>query len=191
MRRFACIGALAFAMAVSLGGCASMSDWAIDPSEWFSGDWFGNKKKLEGDRKPVFPEGVPGVTRGVPAELVKGNQPAADQDDPLSQQLAADEAKAKAQAKAKPKQQVAAKPPAAAQESRPTPVTVRRSDAPPPQQQTAAKPPAQPGQQPAAPAWPDPTPAAQPPVATRWPDPPAPGTQTNGVQWPDPPPPSR
>src|SRR5262249_52842488 len=35
----------------------------------------GGKKKLPGDRKPVFPEGVPGVAQGVPPELVKGNQP--------------------------------------------------------------------------------------------------------------------
>src|SRR5215831_21241039 len=35
----------------------------------------GGKKKLSGDRKPVFPEGVPGVAQGVPPELVKGNQP--------------------------------------------------------------------------------------------------------------------
>jgi hypothetical protein len=35
-------------------------------------DMFDSKKKLVGDRKPVFPEGVPGVSTGVPAELVKG-----------------------------------------------------------------------------------------------------------------------
>src|ERR1051326_7324671 len=34
------------------------------------------KKKLSGERKPVFPEGVPGVPQGVPPELVKGYQPA-------------------------------------------------------------------------------------------------------------------
>ena len=32
------------------------------------------KKKLPGERKPVFPEGVPGVQQGVPPELIKGNQ---------------------------------------------------------------------------------------------------------------------
>src|SRR5262245_6596359 len=30
------------------------------------------KKKLPGDRKPVFPEGVPGVSMGVPPEMMKG-----------------------------------------------------------------------------------------------------------------------
>src|SRR5258708_14157028 len=35
-------------------------------------DVFDSKKKLAGERKPVFPEGVPGVAAGVPPELVKG-----------------------------------------------------------------------------------------------------------------------
>ena len=35
---------------------------------------FDGKKKLPGDRKPVFPEGVPGVQAGVPPELMKGYQ---------------------------------------------------------------------------------------------------------------------
>ena len=50
---------------------------AIDPTEWFAsaGDLFNSKKKLPGDRKPVFPQGVPGVAQGIPQELVKGNQP--------------------------------------------------------------------------------------------------------------------
>src|SRR5215470_3460734 len=56
-----------------LGGCASIGD--VDPTDWISGDFFNSKKKLPGDRKAVFPEGVPGVTQGIPAELVKGNQP--------------------------------------------------------------------------------------------------------------------
>ena len=33
------------------------------------------KKKLPGDRKELFPEGVPGVTQGIPPEYVKGKQP--------------------------------------------------------------------------------------------------------------------
>src|SRR5712671_3924721 len=35
-------------------------------------DFFDSKKKLPGDRRPVFPEGVPGVATGVPPELVRG-----------------------------------------------------------------------------------------------------------------------
>ncbi len=36
------------------------------------------KKKLPGDRRAVFPEGVPGVAQGVPPELMKGYQPPPD-----------------------------------------------------------------------------------------------------------------
>jgi len=36
------------------------------------------KKPLPGERKEVFPEGVPGVPQGVPPELVKGYQPPPD-----------------------------------------------------------------------------------------------------------------
>ena len=50
---------------LTLGGCGSM-----DPSEWFN-----TKKPLPGDRKAVFPEGVPGVPQGVPPDLVQGYQP--------------------------------------------------------------------------------------------------------------------
>ena len=52
-----------------LAGCAN-----FDPDNL---DIFGlnEKKKLPGDRKPLFPEGVPGVSQGIPSEFVKGNQP--------------------------------------------------------------------------------------------------------------------
>ncbi|RAI34137.1 hypothetical protein CH338_21385, partial [Rhodoplanes elegans] len=33
---------------------------------------FDTKKKLPGDRKPVFPEGVPGIQQGVPPEYLPG-----------------------------------------------------------------------------------------------------------------------
>ena len=52
-----------------LGGCASSS---FDPSDLL--DFLDTKKKLPGDRKPVFPEGVPGLEQGVPKELYKGAQ---------------------------------------------------------------------------------------------------------------------
>ena len=35
-------------------------------------DWLDTKKKLPGERKPVFPDGVPGLEQGVPKELYKG-----------------------------------------------------------------------------------------------------------------------
>src|SRR5215468_9147100 len=121
MSRIASTFAVASTLAILLGGCADVSDFAIDPSEWLAGDWFGNKKKLQGDRKPVFPEGVPGVSKGIPQDLVKGyqQQPDAVQDDPITRQ-ALIEPEAKPKPKPKPKPKVAAKPaPVEQQESRP------------------------------------------------------------------------
>jgi hypothetical protein len=181
MNRIALTVVVASSLALTLGGCASISDFTIDPTEWFSGDWFGNKKKLPGDRRAVFPEGVPGVTRGIPSELMKGHQEPADLDAPAqaTQAAAATEEKPKQKAKAKPKPKVAAKPASADDEPRPTQVTVRRAPAAGAQQQPAAS------------SWPDPpAPQGQRSASPQWPDPPAPrGTQSGGgAQWPDPPP---
>ncbi|QOG19645.1 hypothetical protein [Bradyrhizobium sp. SEMIA] len=62
-----------------LGGCSS-----FDPSDML--DFLDTKKKLPGDRKPVFPEGVPGLEQGVPKELYKGAQ---QQPDPNAGAVAA------------------------------------------------------------------------------------------------------
>ena len=55
-----------------LSGCES-----FDPDKL---DVFGlnEKKKLPGERKVLFPQGVPGVQQGIPPEYIKGNKPAAD-----------------------------------------------------------------------------------------------------------------
>jgi len=53
----------------------------FDPTEMFNSDVFDAKKKLSGQRVPVFPDGVPGTTTGVPADLVKGYQPPPDPSD--------------------------------------------------------------------------------------------------------------
>ena len=50
------------ASGIMLGGCSS-----FDPTEWFN-----TKKPLPGERKDMFPGGVPGVAQGVPPELVEG-----------------------------------------------------------------------------------------------------------------------
>src|SRR5438445_11084252 len=55
-----------------LGGCSS-----FDPSDML--DVLDTKKKLPGDRKPVFPEGVPGLEQGVPKDLYKGAREQQDQ----------------------------------------------------------------------------------------------------------------
>src|ERR1700759_2226810 len=54
------------AFAGMLGGCSS---GGFDPSDLL--DFLDTKKKLPGDRKPVFPEGVPGLEQGVPKDLYK------------------------------------------------------------------------------------------------------------------------
>ena len=50
-----------------LAGCSSASGW--DPTDLL--DFLDTKKKLPGERKPVFPDGVPGLEQGVPKELYK------------------------------------------------------------------------------------------------------------------------
>jgi hypothetical protein len=52
----------------ALSGCES-----FDPESWFNA-----KKPIPGDRKAMFPGGVPGVPQGVPPELTKGYQPPPD-----------------------------------------------------------------------------------------------------------------
>ena len=49
----------------SLGACDSLDNLT---------NLLDTKKKLAGDRKPVFPEGTPGVSMGVPPEMMKGYQ---------------------------------------------------------------------------------------------------------------------
>src|SRR5215510_443088 len=108
MNRFARIGltALALSLSVLLAGCEG-----FDPTTIMDSDFFNTKKRLPGERKPVFPEGTPGVTQGVPKELVKGYQPAEQAEESKSQdsqptaqaQPAEPEPKAKAEAKPKPK----------------------------------------------------------------------------------------
>lgn len=59
--------AVLIALSGALTGCGSMTGW--DPSDLL--DFLDTKKKLPGDRRPVFPEGVPGLQQGVPKELYK------------------------------------------------------------------------------------------------------------------------
>jgi hypothetical protein len=173
---------IASVLALPLCGCSTYDaiNDSLDPSDWFSGDFFGlgAKKKLQGERKDVFPEGVPGVAKGVPPELVKGNQAAAGTEQQAT--IIQDEEpkpppKPKAKAKPKPKADAVVRV-----ERAPTSITVRRpaeaqQDQQPSQQQTQSQPPR------GAAQWPDPPgarTAAQPQG----------GPATGGVQWPDPPP---
>src|SRR5579872_265415 len=71
MHRVVLLAAFA-AFASTLTACTN-----FDPDKL---DVFGinEKKKLPGERKELFPGGVPGVTQGIPPEFVKGNQPPPD-----------------------------------------------------------------------------------------------------------------
>jgi hypothetical protein len=77
----------ALAIVLALGACTKAGQF--DPTEIFNSDVFDSKKKLSGQREPVFPDGVPGTTTGVPADLVKGYQPPPDQADTDASQTAA------------------------------------------------------------------------------------------------------
>jgi hypothetical protein len=146
------ITATALSLGLLLAGCDS-----FDPTAIFDAEIFNTKKKLPGERKPVFPEGTPGVSKGVPPELVKGYQPPPEE----PPQAAVPEPKAEAKPKPKPKPKVAAKPPA-----------------PPAQPQAQPNPPAQQPQATAGGGWPSPPPppggVAQPSGGPAWPDPPPP-----------------
>jgi hypothetical protein len=61
--------AVLIALSSALAGCGSTTGW--DPTDLL--DFLDTKKKLPGDRKPVFPEGVPGMQQGVPREMYKGS----------------------------------------------------------------------------------------------------------------------
>lgn len=63
------------ALSCLLVGCGT--NGAFDPTDML--DFLDTKKKLPGERKPVFPEGVPGVEQGVPRDLYKGAQQNQDQ----------------------------------------------------------------------------------------------------------------
>jgi hypothetical protein len=121
----------------ALSACSSSSLDSFDPSEWFE-----TKKKLTGDRKPVFPDGVPGVQSGVPAELVKGfREPEGGMPDP-AKTAAAEAAGSDTQPK-KPQQASKPKP-------KPKPATASAT----PRQTSQQQPP--PPAQSAGGAWPSP-----------------------------------
>ena len=68
------------ALSCALAGCGT--NGSFDPTDAL--DFLDTKKKLPGDRKPVFPGGVPGVEQGVPKELYKGAQQQQDTPPPVA-----------------------------------------------------------------------------------------------------------
>src|SRR5476649_124469 len=91
------------AISGAIGGCSSSN---FDPTDLL--DFLDTKKKLPGERKPVFPEGVPGLEQGVPKSLYRGS--AQEQIDQQNAQAAAaasapaQEPKSKSAAKGKGRQ---------------------------------------------------------------------------------------
>jgi hypothetical protein len=162
--------AVLIALSGALAGCSSgMSNF--DPSDLL--DWLDTKKKLPGERKPVFPQGVPGLEQGVPKDLYKG---AAQQQDAPAVAQPVEEPKQKntAKSKGKAKQTASTAPaPAAAPDGeaapeeegstaaappapKPKKIVRRRTTAPPPD--AAAPQAAQPAAQPQQAASPFPAP---------------------------------
>jgi hypothetical protein len=159
--------AVLISLSGALAGCSdSLSNW--DPSDVL--DFLDTKKKIPGERKPVFPEGVPGLEQGVPKQLYKGS--AQEQIDQQNAQAAAAASAPPAaapkskHAKSKSNQPAAAAAPDAASAEdgganaappapKPKKIVRKRTTAPPPDQQTAqpapSGQPAQPPQQSAAP----------------------------------------
>jgi hypothetical protein len=149
--------AVLIALSSALAGCGSMGNF--DPTDLL--DFLDTKKKLPGERKPVFPEGVPGLEQGVPKDLYKGAHQQVE--DPNAQAAVApppEEPKAKRGAKSKGKRAAAPADPDAAPEEegstaaappppKPAKIVRKRTTAPPPDQSAAS---AQSSQQSAFPA---------------------------------------
>ena len=106
---------IAAILPLMLGGCETSSMWdsansASDRIQDALHDFnpFGTAKKpLPGERRAVFPEGVPGVQQGVPPELTRGNPQVEEAQAPPETPSPAPKAKTK-KAAAKPKTQARA-----------------------------------------------------------------------------------
>jgi len=149
-RHHSILKAAALALSFALVGCdtAETLDKLTDMIP------FGeNKKPLPGERKEVFPQGVPGVPQGVPPDMVKGNQPPPDAT-PAPQQAAVPPPAEKP----KPKKKVQAKP-----KPPPQPANDQSAQTVPPTQQMQAPQPTSSWPPPMSSGWPSQTPPpAQP-----------------------------
>jgi hypothetical protein len=143
--------AVAIVLSSALAGCAGGMS-SFDPTDLL--DFLDTKKKLPGERKPVFPQGVPGLEQGVPKDLYKSNVEQQQQQDAAAAAAAVqstEEPKAKNGAKSKGKGKQLANAPArtaapdaeaAAEEEgstaaappapKPAKIVRRRTTAPPP-----------------------------------------------------------
>jgi len=159
-----CFTAGVLSLALLVAGCED-----FDPTAIFDSDMFNTKKKLSGERRPVFPEGTPGVPQGVPPELIKGyHQPA--------QAAQAGQVEPKESAK-----QASAAP----DESKPKPKPKPKKVVAKPAETPASAPVQSPQEASAQPQPPAPAPRQAPGASAAWPASPQP---SGGVAWPDPPP---
>lgn len=153
--------AVLVALSGALAGCGGGGIGSFDPTDML--DFLDTKKKLPGERKPVFPDGVPGLDQGVPKELYKGahQQQLDEQNAQAAAAAAPPPAEPRSKGGAKGKQAAAptaADPDAAPEEDgstaaappapKPQKIVRKRTTAPPPDQAAA---PAQPQQQSASP----------------------------------------
>jgi outer membrane biosynthesis protein TonB len=180
--------AAALALVLLVAGCTKGGQF--DPTEMFNSDVFDSKQKLKGDRVPVFPDGVPGATTGVPQDLVKGYQPPPDQPTDADAAVPGPAPPPDAEAqKPKPKPTPTPKPKLAAQKpaaSPPTRISVGPKPATAQQQPAASQSPwpspqansGQPAAQPSQSVWPAPTQQAAQPSQSIWPNPQPPPTKT-------------
>ena len=104
--------AIVIALSGALAGCGGGGFSSFDPSDLL--DFLDTKKKLPGERKPVFPEGVPGLEQGVPKNLYKGSR-----QEQIDQQNAEAAAAAAAAPPAEEPDRSAARTPEAINQSRP------------------------------------------------------------------------
>jgi hypothetical protein len=168
--------ATVLALMLALAACTPGGQF--DPTEVVSSDIFNTKKKLQGEREPLFPQGVPGAETGVPPDLVKGYQPPPEA--PALTDNSADATAKAAAAAEKPKPKPRPKPKVAkapAQQAH-DPVWDQKGTAPP----AAA------GGQPSQSSWP--APQSAPPAQTTWPAPPPAGQSSQAApqtNWPSPP----
>jgi hypothetical protein len=150
------LAAMVAATGPVLSACDSLDTFEI----------FDSKKKLAGERRPVFPEGVPGVASGVPPELMKGyHEPDGGGLDPAkaAAEAAAEPAAKPKKPKSEPKPETKPAPQRTA--SRPAPKPPAQSDPYGAAPTRAADPAQQPAPQTATAPWPSPQPQAAWPVA--------------------------
>ena len=207
MRAYSRIALLAVVIAIApvLAGCADGGDFDMDKLDIFG---FNKKKPLPGHRVDLFPNGVPGVTQGIPPQYMQGYQEKQEQQADAASAAAEAGGAANKTAMGAPDQKsaaVRAEKPKQVVERKPKPkhkrVVKRKAK---PKARAAAQAVSKPAPQPAAEtarqsswpspssasppsgqgAWPAPTPAK--PSQSAWPDGSTPPQQQNSP-WPTPP----